>query len=97
MKDTDIIYVIVYSLKYEADPTRYQRIERKQFYNLRRAKRNPNELITRASLTRWKEEARQTEREEYSKQYDRAIQKKYNVGPDYKNNRWFMEQVRPTL
>lgn len=29
--------------------------------------------------------------------YSKAIQKKYNVGPNWENNRWFMEQVRPTL
>lgn len=97
MKDSDTIYIIIYSLKYEAETTKFQRMDRKQFYNLRRQKRNQNELIQRASLTRWKEEARQTEREEDQKWYDKAIQKKYNVGSDYKNNRWFMEQVRPTL
>lgn len=29
--------------------------------------------------------------------YDTAIMEKYNVGANYRENRWFMEQVRPTI
>jgi hypothetical protein len=27
----------------------------------------------------------------------KRIQEKYNVGPNFEDNRWFMEQVRPTI
>lgn len=34
---------------------------------------------------------------ERGRAYSTEIQKKYNVGPDWQQNRWFVEQVRPHL
>lgn len=41
---------------------------------------------------------RQTQqREARRKQIDQAVMEKYGVGADWRNNRWFVEQVRPTV
>lgn len=37
------------------------------------------------------------QREGRRKQIDQAVMEKYGVGADFRNNRWFMEQVRPTV
>jgi hypothetical protein len=37
------------------------------------------------------------QREIYKYEYSLAIQKKYNVGENWEENRWFVEQVRPTI
>lgn len=37
------------------------------------------------------------QKEVLKKAYSEAIQKKYNVGSNWEQNRWFVEQVRPTV
>jgi hypothetical protein len=98
--NTDLIFILIHSLKYEADPTQCQVIERSQFFRMKEAeKRNKyrDSFIERVSPSKFSRESRTVEREESRKQYDQAIMKKYNVGSDYKQNRWFIEQLRPTV
>jgi hypothetical protein len=93
---TGSIYILIHSLKYEAGLSQAQIVSRENFARLRS---NPqrDELIERVSAAKFIRESRAIEREKSRLWYDKQIQKKYNVGPDWRNNRWFMEQVRPTI
>lgn len=102
MKPGDLIYIIIHSLKYEADPSQAQTITRAQFERLRKEQKGQynkraNTLTVRLSPRKWLEKAREIDREANRTAYDKAIMKKYNVGSDYRQNRYFMEQVRPTI
>jgi len=102
MSNEDNIFIMVHSLKYEPAPSQPQIITRAQWYRLRTEKarkeqRRSDQFIQRYSPKKWQHEARQIEREESRKAYDKAIMKKYNVGPDYRQSRYFMEEIRPTL
>lgn len=50
-------------------------------------------LVERISATK----AKQVNFERFSEEYDRLIAEKYNMPLGWRNNRWFVEQVRPTL
>lgn len=50
-------------------------------------------LVERISPTK----ARQVEHERFSEEYDKLIAEKYNMPLDWRQNRWFVEQVRPHL
>lgn len=80
----------VSDLNYNGGTTGIQ-ISRSEFCNVKRF--DGRFLRERCSETRYNKIKREEARAEYSL----AIQKKYNVGPDWRNNRWFVEQVRPTL
>jgi hypothetical protein len=94
---TGSIYILIHSLKYQAEPTRAQIVSRENFARIRAEKRNPDELIERVSAAKFIRESRAIEREQSRLLYDKQIQKKYNVGPGWRDNRWFVEQVRPTI
>jgi hypothetical protein len=85
------VYIIVSDLNYEGGETA-RKISRQEWYKTKRWD-GYRYLIERCSPKRYNE----VRGAEFSQQYNRAIQEKYNVGPNYKNNRWFMEQVRPSI
>jgi hypothetical protein len=85
------VYIIVSDLNYDGEPDRAVIISRQAFYRLKRW--NGRHLKTRCSRERYE----QVESRNFREQYHKAIMKKYNVGRDYEQNEYFMEQVRPTL
>lgn len=94
MEDT-LIFVMIDWLRYGEDETVTQMTVREyaDMLQQRKTKQIPPCVIRRVSRAyfgRWKNGRHQ---EAYSKQ----IQEKYNVGPSWKQNRWFVEQVRPRL
>jgi len=54
-------------------------------------------ILKRVTEIKAKEIEKQNNRNFLKTKYDNAIMEKYNIGIDYKDNRWFMEQVRPTI
>ena len=95
------VYVLISSLRYEPEPDQVKIIKRetlsRMMYEKKARKDNHDLLIQRITFDRYLKESNRIEREDFRKQYDKAIMQKYNVGSDYRNNRYFMEQVRPTL
>lgn len=91
------VYILISSLRYEPEPDRVQCLTREQFYSLREKKRERYTYIKRITQKRFILEGARIEREAFSKEYDGRIMKKYSVGANYQSNRWFMEQIRPTL
>lgn len=95
------ILIAKISLRYNDDSIFLMEITRKQFCRMikeqKENKRYYNDYIKRISAKKYNELSRQISRNEAYKQYDKAIQKKYNVGENWQQNRWFVEQVRPTL
>lgn len=90
MKSTDIIYLSISDLNYQGVTTG-KGITRAEFFRTKYF--DGRYLRQRCSFSRYQ----QIERETHARTYDLAIQKKYNVGSNWRNNRWFVEQVRPTL
>lgn len=90
MEFDDIIYLSESDLNY-GGVTTSRTITRRQFFEIKRY--DGRYLRERCSFTRYNE----IQREMSSRAYDLAIQKKYKVGPDWRQNRWFVEQVRPSL
>lgn len=84
------VFISVSDLNYEGRTTAVM-MERKDFYRMKRF--DGRYLKERCSEARYNK----IKRDEAHEQYSLEIQKKYNVGPNWKNNRWFVEQVRPTL
>lgn len=94
------ICILFSSLRYEAVSDRVEIMTREQLSRIRYEQKTgnyPDWLIERITDDRFIKERERIEHEQFSREYDKAIMKKYNVGKDYANNRWFMEQVRPTL
>lgn len=90
-----LIYIAIHSLKYEAEPSQFDIVTREQFWRLKRTK-TYNSFIQRYGPEQWRKEREQSVREAYRNKYDKRIQEKYKVGPNWRSNRWFVEQVRPT-
>lgn len=84
------VYLSVSDLNYEGTTTS-KIVSRQRYY--RTVRWDGRYLIERISRAKYE----QIQYEEFSREYDSRIMKKYNVGKNYKSNRWFMEQVRPTL
>jgi len=96
----DPILVIISDLNYKGDVDRAQIFAREAWYRNRarhRREKDRRYLYQRCSQQKWEEVKRAEERHDAREYYDKEIQKKYNVGPGWQNNRWFVEQVRPTL
>lgn len=94
------IFLLRQSLKYEAGPTQCVVVDRTTFYRMRaeeKSNRYRDSFLERVSPVRFAVEQRKAERELFRKCYDSAIMEKYNVGPDWRDNRWFVEQMRPSL
>jgi len=84
------VFVIISDLNYEGGEMPRQ-VSRQEFYRMQRW--NGRYLVERCSRTKFM----QAMSRQYSRQYSEAIQKKYNVGPTWENDRWLVENVRPTL
>lgn len=100
MKTDDIIFILIHSLKYEAEPTQAQIINRAEYWRKKaeqKATRHRDYFIERVGPNKFSLEVSAIRREASRKKYDKAIMQKYNVGKNYRENRWFMEQVRPCL
>lgn len=100
MTSQDSIFILIHSLRYEKLPSQAQHVTRSQFYRMKEEQRRTkykDSFIERVSYSKWITESNSIEREAIRQAYDKAIMKKYNVGPDYRQNRYFMEEVRPTL
>lgn len=54
-------------------------------------------IVCRIATEEDEREVRAIERENFRKNYTAQIAEKYNVGTDWRENRWFVEQVRPLL
>lgn len=92
--------IIIHSLKYEPDPDKFLQVTPEQLARMRnRKKLNPyrNDYIKRYTPKKFEELQDQEIRRQFREEYDKKIMAKYNVGKDYEQDRWFMEQVRPTL
>ena len=90
------IFVAEYCLRYETRPTIIHEWTRARYDRAKREVRH-NSYLVRVSLERANEILRAEDKEYSRKAYDKAIMNKYNVGANYRQNRWFMEQVRPTI
>ena len=92
------IWVLVQDLSYQPRPDKVIEMTRERyakdqlFY-----RRKGNILLERITIDRACQEEDRIRREMVHAEYDRRIQEKYNVGPGWENNRWFVEQVRPTI
>ncbi len=94
------IFVAEISLHYEPKQTIIHEWSRERYareLNERKKTKYNNWYFKRVTLKQANIIEGKTERKRLRKQYDIAIMEKYNVGEDYRQNRWFMEQVRPTL
>ena len=89
------VFVLISDLNYDSQPDRVQIIERQEWYRKKRFK--GRYLIQRISEEKYFEKCEELEREKFKAEYKKRIQEKYNVGPNFEQNTWFMEQVRPTL
>jgi len=96
MKTDDIIFVLVHSLKYEADPTQAQIVTREEYWRMKaQRKERRDQFIERVGPSKFDKEVRDIRREAARKQFDKQIMQRFKVGPNYRENRWFMEQVLP--
>ena len=96
--DTKILIAQI-SLHYESRGTILHEWTRERYSReLNEKKRQPSDWyykrITPAMAEKIQDE---TSRNICRQQYDKAIMSKYNVDKNYRQNRWFMEQVRPTI
>ena len=95
------IYIAIYSLRYNDNSVTIREVTRERYCRMKADKKAKkayhNEYFKRVTHTEANRIIEQNEREQFRKDYDKAIMQKYNVGADYRNNRYFMEQVRPTL
>lgn len=93
------IYVAQISLHYESRPTIIHLWTRERYARaLWERKQKPGDWYYRRVTERKADEMREDAAvERLRQQYDRAIQEKYGVGAGWKQDRYFMEQVRPTL
>ena len=95
MKDTDKIYVICSNLNYKGTDN-VMITDRAYWFvlaELNRTGKCKKYLYERCSPQMFNRKQYELLKEEYS----RAIQRKYNVGENWEQNRWFVEQVRPTI
>lgn len=90
MRTTDTIYISVSDLNYGGQTTA-QAISRAAWW--KRTQWDGRNLVQRISATAYD----RIKYREFSRSYDKAIQAKYNVAPGWQQNRYFVEQVRPTL
>jgi len=91
------VFVAMISLHYEERPTIIHEWSRERYAHEKANRKDENWYYKRVTVDRADEIWNKNERAKARKQYDQAIMKKYGVGANYRNNRWFMEQVRPTL
>lgn len=86
----DLIYILKHDLSYNGT-TEPILMERSRYWRLK--KWDGRFLYERCGESKYRAEERQILRDQYSK----AIQKKYGVNENWEQNRYFVEQVRPTI
>lgn len=96
---TGKILVAQISLHYETRGTILHEWTRERYSRelLQRKKKPSDWYFKRVSPSMAEQIESETFRTVCRRNYDKAIMSKYKVGKDYENNRWFMEQVRPTI
>lgn len=95
------IFIAQISLHYESRPTiihewtleRYAR----ELNRKKNGKDHHNWYFKRVTARKALKIESEQYRSDLKKQYSKAIQEKYNVGENWQQNRWFVEQVRPAL
>jgi hypothetical protein len=94
------VYICTTSLRYGDETETIRIMTRQQYAKLLKRKKAghfPDDWIHRVTPKAAAEIDRQQARARARKQYDERIMEKYNVPANYRENRWFMEQVRPTV
>lgn len=95
------IFIAQISLHYESRPTIIHDWTREMYARELNRKKNGKDYQDWYFKRVTAREALKIESEQYrselKKQYSKAIQEKYNVGENWQQKRWFVEQVRPTL
>lgn len=95
------VYIAVHCLRYGSDNVQVMEVTREELSRMRSDRKKGiawhNEYIQRITVSKAIEIMEQEGRKETRKAYDKAIMSKYNVSENYRQNRWFMEQVRPTI
>jgi len=88
------IFVLIDWLKYdEPETVTWMTVEQyAEMLMQRKNKQIPVCVLRRVSPRYFRRWQRERLREEHSK----AIQEKYNVGPNWRDNRWFVEAYQPT-
>jgi hypothetical protein len=90
------VYVLVSDLRYNPEtPEKVFMITRDQWFRTKRV--NGPLLTERITEAQYLIKKRQIEWDQHRKWYSKKIMEKYNVGPGWEQNRWFVEQVRPIL
>lgn len=89
------------SLKYNDDSIYLMEVSRKQFCRMKADKKAKKDYFDyyfkRITAKEYNKINRETNIKTANKEYSKAIQRKYNVGENWQQNRWFVEQVRPTI
>jgi hypothetical protein len=96
------IYVLKIDLNYNSDPDLPLLMSKKKWNRIPYSKDGSGRtdgryLYKRITEKQWDNAVYSYNRQNSKDAYSKAIQKKYNVGPDWEQNRWFVEQVRPKL
>lgn len=95
------IHIAIISLRYNDDKVIVKTLSREQFARMKQerkeGKRYVNDWLKRVTLKEGLQLIEQENRRQFKAEYDKAIMEKYNVPANYRDNRWFMEQVRPTI
>ena len=95
------IIIAQISLHYESRPTIIHEWTREKYARELNRKNNGKEYQEWYFKRITARTALKIKSEQYSiylkNQYSKAIQEKYNVGSEWQQNRWFVEEVRPTL
>lgn len=95
------ILIAKISLKYNDDSIFLIEISREMYAKILEEKKNKRDYMgyyfKRISASEYNKISRQIYRDNAKKEYNKAIQAKYNVGENWQKNRWFVEQVRPCL
>lgn len=95
------VYVAIHSLRYNDDSYTILEVSRERLAQMREETKQGidwhNSYIERITHTKANKLLQRQRREEAIRLYDKAIMQKYNVGANYRQNRWLMEQVRPTI
>jgi hypothetical protein len=95
------IYIAIYSLRYEDNSVSIKTVSRTEYQRMKDDKKTGrewnNDYFERVTHTKANKILEDNTRQQILGEYDKAIMSKYNVGSNYKENRWFMEQVRPTI
>jgi hypothetical protein len=92
------VYVAQISLHYEERPTIIHNWTREQYAaEIAQRDQYPNWYFRRVTYAAASQIIEENRRNAIKSAYSKAIQEKYNVSANWEQNRWFVEQVRPTI